>query len=773
MVKTSLPVILLRGLVLLPYSEVKIEITTDMDKKAVEIAETYHDNHVLVACQLDPLEEKPSLDELSKTGVIGLIKMKILMPNNKIRLIISGVNRANIFNYSNDNEYLEAVIGPVTKYELDPKEELAYIRRLFKELEIYVNAMPYMSNAVMAQISGITTASKLSDIVAFNLPISIERKLGYVETLNPIERIKMILKDIRKEEEIFELESKIDLELKQQLDEAQKEFVLREKIRIIKEELGDISSKDSDLDDIRTKMNDLKLPPKIKKRLNEEIKRYESMTPNSPETGVIRNYIDWLLNIPWNVYTKDNSDLELSRKILDDTHYGLDKVKTRIIEYLAVKTMTKNMKSPILCFVGPPGTGKTSLAKSIAQSLDRKFVKISVGGINDEAEIVGHRRTYIGASPGRIIQAMKKATVSNPVFLIDELDKMTKDIKGDPASSLLEVLDPEQNKFFSDHYIEEEYDLSKVMFIATANYLYDIPEPLRDRLEIIELSGYTEYEKLDIAKKHLIVKLIKEHGLPKDKIIIEDSAIMTIINNYTKEAGVRELERSIATILRKIVTEIVSSKKDKLKNKITITTKQLEKYLGKKKYFFNDSNDEDRVGVVNGLAYTPFGGDVLPIEVTFYKGKGDLVLTGSLGDVMKESARIALSYIKSHADEFKIDYELITENDVHIHVPEGSIPKDGPSAGIALTTALISAFTNKPVNHTIGMTGEMTLRGNVLPIGGLKEKVIGAHRGGIKTVIIPKDNERDLDEIPKEILKNIKFVTVKQYKDVLDIVKKA
>lgn len=773
MVKTSLPVILLRGLVLLPYSEVKIEITTDMDKKAVEIAETYHDNHVLVACQLDPLEEKPSLDELSKTGVIGLIKMKILMPNNKIRLIISGVNRANIFNYSNDNEYLEAVIGPVTKYELDPKEELAYIRRLFKELEIYVNAMPYMSNAVMAQISGITTASKLSDIVAFNLPISIERKLGYVETLNPIERIKMILKDIRKEEEIFELESKIDLELKQQLDEAQKEFVLREKIRIIKEELGDISSKDSDLDDIRTKMNDLKLPPKIKKRLNEEIKRYESMTPNSPETGVIRNYIDWLLNIPWNVYTKDNSDLELSRKILDDTHYGLDKVKTRIIEYLAVKTMTKNMKSPILCFVGPPGTGKTSLAKSIAQSLDRKFVKISVGGINDEAEIVGHRRTYIGASPGRIIQAMKKATVSNPVFLIDELDKMTKDIKGDPASSLLEVLDPEQNKFFSDHYIEEEYDLSKVMFIATANYLYDIPEPLRDRLEIIELSGYTEYEKLDIAKKHLIVKLIKEHGLPKDKIIIEDSAIMTIINNYTKEAGVRELERSIATILRKIVTEIVSSKKDKLKNKITITTKQLEKYLGKKKYFFNDSNDEDRVGVVNGLAYTPFGGDVLPIEVTFYKGKGDLVLTGSLGDVMKESARIALSYIKSHADEFKIDYELITENDVHIHVPEGSIPKDGPSAGIALTTALISAFTNKPVNHTIGMTGEMTLRGNVLPIGGLKEKVIGAHRGGIKTVIIPKDNERDLDEIPKEILKNIKFITVKQYKDVLDIVKKA
>lgn len=772
MVKTSLPVILLRGLVLLPFSEVKIEITTDIDKKALELAESYHDNHILVAYQLDPLEEKPSMDELLKTGVIGSIKMKILMPNNKIRLIISGINRANVFNYSNDNGYLEAVIGPITKYKFEPQEELAYVRRLVKELEIYVNAMPYMSNAIMAQVTGISTANKLSDVVAFNMPISYERKLEYVETINPIERVKMILNDIKQEEEIFELESKIDLELKQQLDEAQKEFVLREKIRIIKEELGDISSKDSDLDDIRTKMNELKLPPKIKKRLLEEIKRYEGMNPNSPEMGVIRNYIDWLINIPWNIFTKDNSDLKLSRKILDDSHYGLDKVKTRIIEYLAVKTMTKNMKSPILCFVGPPGTGKTSLAKSIAQSLNRKFVKISVGGINDEAEIVGHRRTYIGASPGRIIQAMKKATVSNPVFLIDELDKMTKDIKGDPASSLLEVLDPEQNKFFSDHYIEEEYDLSKVMFIATANYLYDIPEPLRDRLEVIELSGYTEYEKLDIAKKHLIFKLLKEHGLPKEKVVIQDSAIMTIINNYTKEAGVRELERLIATILRKIVTEVISNKQTTIKTKITITTKHLEKYLGKKKYFYNKNNDIDRIGVVNGLAYTPFGGDILPIEVTFYKGKGDLVLTGSLGDVMKESARIALSYIKSHADEFKIDYEVINENDIHIHVPEGSIPKDGPSAGIALTTALISAFTKRPISHNIGMTGEMTLRGNVLPIGGLKEKAIGAHRGGIKTIIIPKENERDLDEIPEEILKSIKFITVKKYEDVLDIVKK-
>jgi ATP-dependent Lon protease len=483
---------------------------------------------------------------------------------------------------------------------------------------------------------------------------------------------------------------------------------------------------------------------------------------------MVRNYIDWLLDLPWNVYTKDNTNLEKARKILDSSHYGLDKVKTRIIEFLAVKQMTNNLRSPIICLIGPPGVGKTSLARSVANSLGRKFVKISVGGVSDEAEIIGHRRTYIEANPGRIIAGIKKGGTSNPVFLIDEVDKMGKDYKGDPASCLLEVLDQEQNQFFYDNYIEEEYDLSKVMFILTANYLYDIPEPLRDRLEIIELSGYTEYEKLDIAKKHLIPRQLKEHGLDVKKVKISEQVILNIINYYTKEAGVRELERLVANICRKIVTNMVSSK-EKIKS-YAVTVKDIEKYLGKRKYFYTENNTEDRVGVANGLAYTQFGGDILPIEVTYYKGKGNLILTGSLGNVMKESANIALSYIKSHYDDFGIDYSLLEENDIHIHIPEGAIPKEGPSAGITLTTALISALANKPVKHNYGMTGEITLRGQVLPIGGLKEKAIGAHRSGLNKIIIPKENERDLDEIPNEIRKDLEFISVKGYKEVYNII---
>jgi ATP-dependent Lon protease len=771
--QTNLPVLLLRGLVLLPYSEIRIEITRDIDKEALKIAEQDHDNHILVVSQLDPLEENPTPNELPKIGTLAIIKMKMDIGNNKLRILVKGISRANVFNYNKiDNNVYDAIVGPVTQYEIDPKEELAYIRKLLKELEIYVNTIPYISNTVLAQINGITSAARLSDVAAFHLPTSLERKLEYLKMSNPIARIKMLLEDVRQEEEILELEQKIDIELKQQLDAAQKEYVLREKIRVIKEELGDVSSKDNDLEFIRAKMAEMRLPNKIRTRLNEELKRYESMPNTSPESGVIRNYIDWLISLPWNMYTKDNNDLENAKNILDRTHYGLEKVKQRIIEYLAVKQMTRNLRSPILCFVGPPGTGKTSLAKSVSKSLERNFVKISLGGVNDEAEIVGHRKTYIGSSPGRIIQAMKKSKASNPVFLIDELDKMTKDIKGDPAASLLEILDPEQNRYFSDHYIEEEFDLSKVLFIATANYLYDIPEPLRDRLEIVELSGYTEYEKLDIAKRHLIFKQTKEHGINKKLIKFSDGALLSIINNYTKEAGVRELERNIATIIRKIITDIISNKKIKINEIIyNIETSNLEEYLGKRKYFYTNNDLEDKIGVVNGLAYTSYGGDILPIEVTFYKGKGNLVLTGSLGEVMKESAQIALSYIKTHAIEFNIDYEKLETNDIHIHVPEGAIPKDGPSAGIALTTALISALTNQKIKHTIGMTGEITLRGNVLPIGGLKEKAIGAHRGGIKIIIIPQENERDLDEIPQEIKKDLIFRSVKHYQEVLDILK--
>jgi ATP-dependent Lon protease len=485
----------------------------------------------------------------------------------------------------------------------------------------------------------------------------------------------------------------------------------------------------------------------------------------SPELTVVRNYIEWILDLPWEKYTTDNEDLLDVRKKLDDSHYGLDKVKTRIIEFLAVKQKTNNLKSPILCLVGAPGVGKTSLAFSIAEAINRKFVKISVGGVHDEAEIVGHRRTYIGANPGRIIQGIKKAKCSNPVFLIDEIDKMTKDYKGDPASALLEILDPEQNRYFSDNYIEEEYDLSKVVFIATANYVDDIPEALKDRLEIVYLSGYTEYEKLDIAKKHLISKICKDHGLERRKISISEKVLLEVIRGYTKEAGVRELERQLSTIIRKIVTEIVVDKN--IDNKFTINSNNLIKYLGKPKYRFS-AKTETRVGVVNGLAYTYFGGDTLPIEVNYYKGNGNLVLTGSLGDVMKESAHIAMSYIKSNNQTFKIDYQKVLKSDIHIHVPEGAIHKDGPSAGVTLTTALISALAGLKVNKKIAMTGEITLRGNILPIGGLKEKSIGAHRNGITTIFIPYDNRNDLDDIPSEIKKDITFIPVKKYIEIYE-----
>jgi ATP-dependent Lon protease len=492
------------------------------------------------------------------------------------------------------------------------------------------------------------------------------------------------------------------------------------------------------------------------------------MNSNSPEMAMTRNYIDWLVALPWKVYSKEEVNLKKVRETLNSSHYGLDKVKTRIIEFLAVKQLSNNLKSPIICLAGPPGVGKTTLAKSIANSINRRFVKISVGGVNDEAEIIGHRRTYIGANPGRIISAMKKAKTSNPVFLIDEIDKMTRDFRGDPASALLEVLDKEQNKYFYDNYIEEEYDLSQVMFILTANDIYQIPEPLRDRLEIIELSGYTEYEKLDIAKRHLLPRELKENGLNDKNINISDECILEVIRHYTREAGVRELERSIATILRKVATDMLENN---TKNKrYSITSKNLTTYLGKKKYFYSEKDEKSEVGVATGLAYTEFGGDILPIEITYYNGKGNLVLTGSLGEVMKESAQIALSYIKSHCSEFGIDYDLIANSDIHIHVPEGAVPKDGPSAGITLTTALISAFTNRPISKEIGMTGEITLRGTILPIGGLKEKSLGAHRSGIKKIIIPKQNEKDLDDIPKEIKNDLEFILVKEYKDVYDVV---
>lgn len=768
MVKTNLPVLLIRNMVLFPHSEIRLEFDSDNDKKLLSLAESYYNSTILVVNPKDNLEIDPDISELPKIGIEATIKMKIEMPNGKTRIILSGNRRVRVHTYNKEDNIYEAMISSVAKDDLDLKEELAYARSLMKHVEVYVKEVPYMSNTVLAQTAGITNIDKLTDIVALFIPTTLDRKIEYLNEVSSTSRVKMILDDINRDIEILKLEHQIEEEVTKQLDESQKEFVLREKIRVIKEELGDVNDKDSEIDNLREKVNTLSCPDKVRKRLNNELNRYANSNPNSPEVGIIRTYIDWLLKLPWGKSTKDNNDLTKVKEILDNTHHGLDSVKERILEYLAVKQNTNSLRSPIICLVGPPGVGKTSLAKSIAESLKRKSTKISVGGVNDEAEIVGHRRTYIGAAPGLIIQGMKKAGTNNPVFIIDEIDKMTKDIKGDPASSLLEVLDKEQNKNFVDHYIEEEFDLSNVMFIATANYLEQIPNELRDRLEIIELSSYTEYEKHDIAKNHLIKNLIKEHGLENDKITFSDAAILEIIRGYTKESGVRDLERTIATILRKIVKEKMLGKARK---NFKIEAKDLEKYLGNRKYYYTNNEEISRIGVVNGLAYTTFGGDILPIEVTSYPGKGELILTGSLGDVMRESARIALSYIKANCKEYKIDIKELDSQDIHIHVPEGAVPKEGPSAGITITTALLSLFTNTKIPSNISMTGEITLSGKVLPIGGVKEKLIGAHRANIKKVYLPKLNEKDIEDVPEEVVKDLSIVYVDNYINIFNDIK--
>lgn len=771
MTKTNLPVILLRGLVLLPNSEIRLEITSEIDKKMIQTSEIFHDNHILVVSTTDPLEEEPEIDDLPKLGIIGKIKSSIEIDDKRLRIVIKGINRVNVFNYIkfDENDTLESVIGPLVPIDISDKEEKAYKKILFKELENYVNTLPTISNTVLEAFNQNDSLSKITDTVTSYMPIDFDRKLMYLNTLNPIDRVKMIIEDIRYDEEEFEIEQQIDIALKQELDDTQKEYILREKLRIIKEELGDTSIKEIEIDKIRDKVSKLNLSDEVKTALELELKKYESMPVSSPEIVQTRNYIDWIISLPWNTYTEDICDLKKVRESLDESHYGLDKIKLRIIEYLAVKQMSNNLNGPIICLVGPPGTGKTSLASSIARAINKKFTKITVGGITDEAELIGHRRTYIGSEPGRIINGLKKAGSSNPVFLIDEIDKMSKDYKGDPSNILLEILDPEQNKNFSDNYIELEYDLSKVLFIATANYVGQIPEALLDRLEIIELSSYTEFEKLDIAVNHLIPKRLEEHNLNSSRFKINDDVIKMIIKNYTKEAGVRELDRQLTTIIRKVVTKIVMDNDDS--NTYEITLDNLEEYLGKSKYIDLEYSSVEKLGVVNGMSYTKFGGDILPIEVINYKGKGEIVLTGNLGNVIKESAQIALDYIKSNYEYFNVDYDKF-KRDIHIHFPEGAVPKDGPSAGIALTTAIISSLTDLKISHKLSMTGEITLNGNVLPIGGLKEKVIGAYNRGIKIVIIPEENKRDLDDIPENIKDSIKFITVKNYKEVYEYLKR-
>ena len=755
----KLNVLLVHDMVLFPNSEIRLECDNNNDQNIINLIDNSDSDLVLI---INPIiDDLENITSLPNIGVVGKLKLKMDVPNGKTRVVLSGIKRVFVNEYLNNNEQYQAIISDITS--VNNEEEDTYRSILIKSIEKYINAVPYMTNAILSKIPSVSSLDELCDLIGTFLPFSYEKKKIYVTEVNPISRTKLIMKDINEDLKVIALEKRIEDQVEKELSETQKEFYLREKIKMIQKELGDVNTKDDEVANLKYKLSKLKCNNKIKERIKKEISRYETVNSSSPELGTIRDYLDWMLNLPWNKFTKDVEDLNKVKYTLDSSHYGLDDVKVRILEYLAVKQNTNNLRSPIICLVGPPGVGKTSLALSIAKSLNRNVAKISVGGINDEAEIIGHRRTYVGANPGRIIQGIRKAETTNPVFIIDEIDKMTKDIKGDPASSLLEVLDPEQNSKFSDHYIEEEFDLSKVMFIATANYIEQIPYELKDRLEIIELSSYTEYEKLDIAKNYLIPRELEEHGLTELQVQFSNDAILTLIRNYTKEAGVRELERLIARLLRKIVKKLLTNLDIA---SYEINDKNIEEFLGKKKYKYQEKDIEKQIGVVNGMAYTVFGGDILPIEVTYYKGSGKLILTGSLGEVMQESARIALSYIKSNAKYFNIDYKLLEENDIHIHLPEGAVNKDGPSAGITLATALISVFTKKAVDSNIAMTGEITLRGRVLPIGGLKEKVIGASRAGINKIFIPIENEIDLDEIPDEVKDKIEFILVSKYEEV-------
>ncbi len=759
--KYNLPVILLKGIVLLPQNTLKLEFDNkNIDNNVIDMALLFHNGYILVVSEY-------SSSNIPKIGILSKIENNIKLPNGNIRVDIKGLRRVRTLEFLNPNkikEPLESIVSEIELKKIDNEEII--INKLMKEIKSYIKNIPYISNSIISLIENEKNLDRFTDIVVPTLISSKDRILEYLNNSDPLKRSEMLLQDIYQEKEIFKIERNLDMRVKKEMDDTQKEFLLREKMKIIKEELGDTLNKENEIDNLKKKIDELNCPPKVKERLSLELKRYETSISTSPETSIIRDYIEWLLALPWNNFTDDNNDLKQVRKFLDESHYGLEEVKQRVIEYLAVKQMSKDANSPIICLVGPPGVGKTSLAFSIARAINRNFVKITVGGIRDEAEIIGHRKTYIGASPGRIISSMKKAKSSNPLFLIDEIDKMSSDYKGDPTSSLLSVLDPEQNKYFSDNYIEEEFDLSNVLFVLTANYIENIPEALKDRLEIIDISGYTEFEKLDIATKHLLPKIIAKNGLRADFITIKEEVILKIIRNYTKEAGVRELERQLDKIIRKVVTQILVNN---IKiNKINIDEKVLEKYLGKEKYKYN-LKTKSQVGVVNGLAYTVYGGDILPIEVNYFKGKGELILTGSLGSVMKESASIALSYLKSNYQKYNINYDKLIDNDIHIHVPEGAIKKDGPSAGIALTLAILSAVTNKKIASDLALTGEITLRGNVLAIGGLKEKAIGALRSGIKTIIIPSDNEKDLLELPKEVKEKIDFIKVKNFKEVYEV----
>ncbi len=766
MIKTKLPVIVLRNIILLPHGEIKLEISDDLDKYIINKSIDEHDKYILLIFTNTILDENIEIKKLPKVGIIGKIDNNFELPNNRIRISITGINRAKIYDYIlEEDKKLNAIIGPFQIVKHDKDKTQAVLRILKKQFSSYVYSIPDISNNIMIKLNEENSIDKLTDIISNILPLNFENKNKFIYENDASVRAEELIKLISQEKNISQLEKNLEKKVKIELDKSQKDYILREKLNLIKKELGEDSSKEDEINELKNTISKTKCSDNIKEKLYKELKRYEILPQTSPEISIVKNYIDTVLSLPFDTYTNDVKDIQKIEKCLDDTHFGLRNVKNRILEYISVKQLTSSIKSPILCLVGPPGIGKTSFAYSIAKALNRKFVKVSVGGVNDEAEIIGHRRTYLGAAPGRIINGMIKAKVNNPVFLIDEIDKMTKDIKGDPASCLLEVLDPEQNSLFYDNYIEEAYDLSNVMFILTANSESDIPYALADRLEIVRLSSYTIFEKIDIVKNYMFDKLLKQNGLTKSNITIDDDTLKYVIQSYTKEAGVRELERVLSSIMRKIARNIVETGK---RVKKTITINNVEDYLGKKIYFDIDNTIISSSGIVNGLAYTKYGGSILQIETTYYKGKGNIIMTGSLGDVMKESASVAIGFVKANHKRFGIDLKLLENNDIHVNATNGAIPKDGPSAGITLVTSMISSFLNKKVDNIVAMTGEITLNGNVLAIGGLKEKLISAFNSQIKTVFIPKENIIDEDDIPKEVLDSLNIIYVENYYEIFD-----
>jgi ATP-dependent Lon protease len=759
----KVPLLPLRDIIVFPHMVVPLFVGRQRSIKALEEA-AQNQTAILLSSQKDPKINEPTERDIYRVGTLGSIVQILKLPDGTVKVLVEGKKRANIVRFLNHPEFFLVEVEEVPEAAEKNTEIEALVREVHTTFENYVKLKKKIPPEMVMSVSSIEEPGRLADTIIGHLGVKLEDRQNLLETFNAAERLEKVLGHMRAEIEILEVERRIRSRVKKQMERAQKEYYLNEQMRAIQKELGEKDEFKNEIQEIEEKIRQKKLSAEAKDKVEKELKKLKMMSPMAAEATVVRNYIDWILSLPWTEFTEDKLDIKEAERILEEDHYGLEKVKQRILEYLAVQSLVGKIKGPILCLVGPPGVGKTSLGRSIARATGRKFVRVSLGGVRDEAEIRGHRRTYIGALPGKIVQSMKKAGSSNPVFLLDEVDKMSTDFRGDPSSALLEVLDPEQNCTFNDHYLDLDYDLSNVMFITTANTLDRIPRPLQDRMEIIRIAGYTELEKLNIAKQYLLVKQIEANGLSQENVGFTDSAILGLIRHYTKEAGVRSLEREIASICRKVAVEVI--KKDR-NTKINISAKSVHKHLGPPKYRYGMAEQEVKIGVTTGLAWTELGGELLATEVTIMPGKGQLIITGKLGDVMQESAQAAMSYVRSRAEELGLERDFYQKIDVHIHIPEGAIPKDGPSAGITMATSLVSALCRIPVRSDMAMTGEITLRGRILPIGGLKEKVLAAHRGGIKAVLIPEENEKDIEEIPSGILRTVELILVSHMDQVL------